>query len=324
MNEKYIVSPSPHTRCDVGTASIMRDVVIALLPALIAGIVIFGLRALIVVVVSVLSAVLSEHIWCICMKKKSTVYDMSAVVTGLLLAFVLPVSVPLYVPALGSIFAIIIVKELFGGLGNNFINPALAGRAFLLASFSQAMTTWYKPFYYKNADAVTGATPLNILKSGEALNATYKDLFIGNIGGCIGEVSAVALIIGFIYLLIRKVIRPHATLSYIISVGILGVIFGYNGYFTGDFLVSILTGGVMLGGIFMLTDYVTSPTTDKGNIVYGIFAAFVTTFIRLKGGYPEGVCYSILLANIIAPQLDKIFIPKKYGFIKIKKGGASK
>ena len=320
MDGKYIVSSSPHTKSAVSTANIMRDVVIALMPAAIAGIVIFGIRALIIMLLAVVSAVLSEHIWCLCLKKKTTVSDGSAFVTGLLLAFVLPVGVPFYVPVLGSIFAIIIVKELFGGLGNNFVNPALAGRAFLLASFSQAMTTWNLPFYYRTNDVITGATPLKILKAGENFDFTYKDLFLGNIGGSIGEVSAVMLLVGFIYLLIKKVIRPHATVSYIVTVGILGVIFGYNGYFTGDFLISILTGGVMLGGIFMLTVYVTSPTTDMGNIVYGILAALITIFIRLKGGYPEGVCYSILLANILAPQIDKFFIPKKYGYQKIKKG----
>ena len=324
MKEKYIVSSSPHVRSEVGTSKIMRDVIIALIPTIIAGTYIFGIKALLIILISVISAVFSEHIWCLITKKKTTVMDGSAAVTGVLLALTLPVGVPLFIPALGSIFAIIIAKALFGGLGHNFMNPALVGRAFLVASFSQAMTTWNKPFYYKGVEAVTGATPLNILKSGGELTATYKDLFLGNTGGCIGEVCAFALIIGFIYLLIKKVIRPFATLSYLLGVGVFGVIFGYNGYFTGDFLVSILTGGVMLGAIFMLTDYVTSPTTDRGNIIYGLLAALITIFIRLKGGYPEGVCYSILLVNILAPQIDKLFIPKKYGFVKVKKGGTAK
>ena len=324
MNEKYTVTSSPHVRSEVGTSKIMRDVIIALIPTIIAGTYIFGIRALLIILISVISAVFSEHIWCLITKKKTTVMDGSAAVTGILLALTLPVGVPLFIPALGSIFAIIIAKALFGGLGHNFMNPALVGRAFLVASFSQAMTTWNKPFYYKSVEAVTGATPLNILKSGGELTATYKDLFLGNTGGCIGEVCAFALIIGFIYLLVKKVIRPFATLSYILGVGVFGVIFGYNGYFTGDFLTSILTGGVMLGAIFMLTDYVTSPTTDRGNIIYGLLAALITTFIRLKGGYPEGVCYSILLVNILAPQIDKLFIPKKYGFVKVKKGGTAK
>ena len=324
MNEKYIVSSSPHVRSEVGTSKIMRDVIIALIPTVIAGTYIFGFRALLIMLISIISAVLSEHIWCLIVRKKTTIMDGSAAVTGLLLALTLPVGVPLFIPALGSIFAIIIAKALFGGLGNNFMNPALVGRAFLVASFSQAMTSWNKPFYYKGTEVITGATPLNVLKSGGELMVSYKDLFLGNTGGCIGEVCALALIIGFIYLLIRKVIRPFATLSYILGVGIFGVIFGYNGYFTGDFLTSILTGGVMLGAIFMLTDYVTSPTTDRGNIIYGLLAALITTFIRLKGGYPEGVCYSILLVNILAPQIDKIFLPKKYGFVKVKKGGTAK
>ena len=317
----YIVSPSPHVKSNTSTAQIMRDVIIALVPAIIAGVVIFGIRSLWVILSSLVGAVLSEHIWCMCLKKKTTITDGSAVVTGILLALTLPVNIPLYMPFLGSVFAIIIVKELFGGIGNNFMNPALAGRAFLLASFSSEMTSFTKPF---SVDAITTVTPLRALKSHENLAATYKDLFLGNIGGCIGEVCAFALIIGFIYLLVRKVILPHATISYVLGVGILGYIFGYEGLFTGDFLVSILTGGVLLGGIFMLTDYVTSPTTKMGNVIYGLIAALITTFIRLKGGYPEGVCYSILLVNILAPQIDKFFIPKKFGYVKIRKEGQVK
>lgn len=319
--DKLIVSSSPHIKSTTATSKIMRDVVIALIPAVIAGTVIFGVRSLWVILSSVSGAVLSEELWCLATKKKVTVTDGSAVVTGVLLALTLPVRIPLYMPFLGSVFAIIIAKELFGGLGNNFINPALAGRAFLLASFSGEMTSFTKPF---TADAVTTVTPLKSLKNSSGLNVSYKDLFFGNTGGCIGEVCAFALIIGFIYLLARKIILPHATLSYVLSVGILGFVFGYDGYFTGDFLVSILTGGVLLGGIFMLTDYVTSPTTKLGNVIYGILAALITTFIRIKGGYPEGVCYSILLCNIIAPQIDRYFIPKKYGYVKQKKEGTVK
>lgn len=317
----YIVSPSPHVKSNTSTAQIMRDVIIALVPAIIAGVAIFGIRSLWVILSALIGAVLSEHIWCMCLKKKTTITDGSAIVTGILLALTLPVNIPLYMPFLGSVFAIIIVKELFGGLGNNFMNPALAGRAFLLASFSSEMTSFTKPF---SVDAITTVTPLRALKAHENLAATYKDLFLGNIGGCIGEVCAFALIIGFIYLLVRKIILPHATISYVLGVGMLGYIFGYEGLFTGDFLVSILTGGVLLGGIFMLTDYVTSPTTKMGNVIYGLIAALITTFIRLKGGYPEGVCYSILLVNILAPQIDKFFIPKKFGYVKIRKEGQVK
>lgn len=315
MNEKLIVSTSPHIQTSYGVSKLMGNVLIALVPAVAAATWIFGIRALILILVSVCSAMLFEHLWCMFLKKPTTIFDLSAAITGVLLALTLPVGVSLYVPIVGAFFAIIVAKCLFGGLGNNFINPALAGRAFLLASYSLPMTTWAKPFYYKTGavDAVTGATPLKLLKAGEALDVSYLDLFIGNIGGSMGEVCALALILGFLYLWARKIIQPHATVSYVATVALLGWFFGYNGIMTGDPLTSILTGGVLLGGIFMLTDYTTSPTTGPGNVIAGILAGCLTIFIRLKGGYPEGVCYSILLVNILAPQIDKLIVPKKYG-----------
>lgn len=315
MNEKLIVSTSPHVQTGFGTQKLMGNVLIALLPAVIAATVIFGVRSLILIAISVCSAMLFEHLWCMVVKKPTTIFDLSAAITGVLLALTLPVGVPLYIPIVGSFFAIIVAKCLFGGLGNNFINPALAGRAFLLASYSLPMTTWAKPFYYTQGtvDAFTGATPLKLLKAGEAIDVSYLDMFLGNMGGCMGEVCALALLIGFLYLLIRKVIQPHITVSFVATVALLSLIFGQNGFFTGDPLTAILTGGVMLGGIFMLTDYTTSPTTPAGNIIAGIIAGILTVFIRIKGGYPEGVCYSILLVNILAPQIDKLIIPKKYG-----------
>lgn len=314
MNEKLIVSTSPHIQTSCGTDRLMLNVIIALMPAALASIIIFGARALLIIALSVIACVLSEYLWCKAQKKPSTVSDGSAVVTGLLLAFTLPVSVPWYIPVLGGIFAIIIAKELFGGLGNNFINPALAGRAFLLASFSQAMTSWTAPFAYKNAvDAETYATPLKLLKGGHEAGVSYLDMFFGNMGGSLGEVCALAILIGFIYLLITGTIKAYTTVSYVACVALMSWIFGYNGYFTGDPLTAVLTGGVMLGGVFMLTDYVTSPTTKLGNVIYGILAGLITVFIRVKGGYPEGVCYSILLSNILAPQIDKMIKPKKYG-----------
>ena len=315
MNEKLIVSTSPHIQTSYGTSKLMGNVLIALIPAVAAATWIFGIRALILILVSVCSAMLFEHLWCMLLKKPTTIFDLSAAITGVLLALTLPVGVPLYVPIVGTFFAIIVAKCLFGGLGNNFINPALAGRAFLLASYSLPMTTWAKPFYYKvgAVDVVTGATPLKILKAGESLDVGYLDLFLGNIGGSMGEVCALALIIGFLYLWGRKIIQPHITVSYVATVALLGWFFGYNGIMTGDALTSILTGGVLLGGIFMLTDYTTSPTTRLGNVIAGILAGCLTIFIRVKGGYPEGVCYSILFVNILAPQIDKLVVPKKYG-----------
>ena len=312
MNEKYIVSTSPHIRTKTGTDKLMFNVIIALIPAIIASYFVFGIKAIWVILMSLIACVVSEYLWCVLMKKEITIFDGSAAVTGILLAMTLPPSVPLYIPFLGGIFSIIIAKQLFGGLGNNFINPALAGRAFLLASFSEKMTTWTTPFS-GSVDAETYATPLKTLKAGGSIDLSYLDMFLGEMGGSLGEVCSVALLIGFVYLLFTKTIKAHATVSYIISVALFSWIFGYNGYFTGDPLTAILTGGVFLGGIFMLTDYVTSPTTNRGNILYGVLAGLITVFIRVKGGYPEGVCYSILLVNILAPQIDKLFIPKKYG-----------
>ncbi len=315
MNEKLIVSPSPHIQTGFGIGKIMGNVLIALIPAVAAATWIFGLRALVLIAIAVCSAMLFEHLWCTFFKKPTTIFDGSAAVTGTLLALTLPVGVDWYIPVVGSFFAIVVAKCLFGGLGNNFINPALAGRAFLLASYSLPMTTWQAPFSYQGGvvDAVTYATPLKLLKAGETVHLSYLDLFLGNMGGCMGEVCAIALLIGFVYLLLRKIIRPYATVSYVATVALLGWFFGYQGLMTGDPVMSVLTGGVLLGGIFMLTDYTTSPTTNLGNVVAGILAGALTIFIRLKGGYPEGVCYSILFVNILAPQIDKLILPKKYG-----------
>lgn len=327
INEKLIVTEAPHSRSGKTTSGIMLDVVIALIPALIAGVWIFGYRALVLAMVCVLASVFFEWAWCKLLKKPSSVGDLSAVVTGLLLALNLPVTMPFWMAAIGSLFAIIVVKQFFGGIGHNFMNPALAARAFLLTSWAQAMTTWTPPFakinLFSNADAVTTATPLTLIKEGAVEGLpSYLDLFLGNIGGCIGEVSALAILIGAAYLLIKGVISIKIPACYIITVAIMTFIFGgENGLFTGDPLLHILSGGLMLGAFFMATDYVTTPYTRKGQIVFGIGCGIITSVIRLYGGYPEGVSYAILLMNVASPLIDKFTAPKRFGLAKKVKGG---
>lgn len=309
-----VVNSSPHLRDKDSTASIMRDVVIALTPAGIYAVYLFGVRALYVIAVSVAACVVSEYISCKVMKKKVSIYDWSAVVTGILLAYTLPPTVPLWLPLIGGAFAIVIVKMLFGGIGYNFVNPALAARAFLAASWPVLMTTWIKP----GMDAVSGATPLALIKKGgEAAGGalpSLMDLFIGNVGGSLGETSAVLLLIGGIYLILRKVITPEIPVMFIGTVAVMTwLLGGNNGLFTGDFLYHILAGGLFLGAFFMATDYTTSPVTFKGRIIMGIGCGIITAVIRLYGGYPEGVCYSILLMNVAVPLIDKYTIPRKFG-----------
>lgn len=306
--DQYIMSSSPHVRSSETTARIMRDVIIALLPATAFGVYIFGLNVLWVVLMSVATAMLAETLLQKLMHKKVTISDGSAAVTGLLLALNLPPSVPLWIPFLGAAFAIAIVKQCFGGLGYNFLNPALAARAFLLVSWPTAMTTWTIP----GADAVSSATPLAALKMGGTL-ASYSDMFVGNIGGCIGETSAIALIIGGLYLIIRRVIDPRIPVIYIGTVALLTWIAGPDGLFTGDALYHILGGGLMLGAFFMATDYTTSPMSASGKMIFAAGCGVLTSVIRLWGGYPEGVSYSILLMNLVVPLIDKAFVPKRFG-----------
>ena len=317
MEDKLIVSYAPHIRKERYISTSMRDVLIALLPALIGSIFFFGIRSLLVVATSVITCVLAEYIWNRLLKKKNSITDLSAAVTGVLLAFCMPPSIPIYMVIVGGIFAIIIVKCFFGGIGQNIVNPALAARAFLLACWPVAMTDWTIP----KADAVSGATPLAVMKGvGEGSLAKYTDLFFGtNIGGCIGEVSALLLIIGGIYLIARKVITPAIPVTYILTVGLFGFIFSKNGLLNGDFIYSILAGGVFLGGIFMATDYTTSPLTTKGQILYAFLAGIITGVIRVYGGYPEGVTYAILIMNIATPLIDKAITPKYFGkAVKVK------
>lgn len=315
--DKYTLSSSPHVRSAETTGRIMRDVIIALLPATVLGIVFFGWNALWVVLVSTAAAVATEALLQKLMKKKITITDGSAAVTGLLLALNLPPSVPLYIPIVGSVFAIAIVKQCFGGIGCNFLNPALAARAFLMLSWPTAMTSWTMP-----ADAVSAATPLAAIKvAGAGDPSPYLDMFLGNVGGCIGETSALALLIGGIYLVARRVIDPSIPVVYIATVGVFTWVAGPDGLFTGDGLYHILAGGLMLGAIYMATDYTTSPMTIKGRIVFALGCGVLTSVIRLWGGYPEGVSYSILLMNLVVPLLDKAFKPRMFGSAALKEAG---
>ena len=296
------VSLSPHVRSGATTRRIMLDVCLALLPAVIFAVYWFGFGVLLTVLLSVASAILSEFLMEKALRRPVTIDDGSAAVTGLLLALTLPAGTPWYVPELGSVFAICIAKQVFGGLGDNFVNPALAGRAFLLASFPAAMTT-----YPLVADAVTSATPLSSEFAG---SVDYLQAFIGRIGGCIGEVSTLALLIGAAYLLIRRVIDWRIPLSYLGTMALLTVIGG------GNVLDSVLLGGTVLGAFFMATDYVTSPVTSWGRVIYGVGIGIINYTIRRWGAYPEGTTYAILLMNIAAPLIERFTRPRKYGEVK--------
>ena len=305
----FVVSGTPHVRSKESIQSIMRDVIIALVPATAAGIYYFGLRALILIVAAIISAVFFEWLYEKITKKPVTINDLSAVVTGLLLAMNLPASAPVWVAIVGSAFAIIFAKQLFGGLGQNFINPALAGRAFLLASYPTEMTTWVVPNGLA-ADAATYATPLAQLKNG-ALDASLKQLVIGQVGGTIGETCAIALIIGGIYLLYKHVISWKIPVIYIATVFILFAVIGRHGMRMP--LQEIFAGGVMLGGIFMATDYASSPVTPKGQVIFAVGAGLLTYLIRTFGGYPEGGSYSILIMNCCVPLIERFTEPTIFG-----------
>ncbi|OPZ84021.1 MAG: Electron transport complex protein RnfD [Firmicutes bacterium ADurb.Bin419] len=313
MENKIIVSSSPHIRDNGSTRRIMLDVVISLLPATAFGIYSFGVSAALVILVSILSCVLSEYLARKVLKKESTISDLSAVVTGLLLALNLPSTIPIWMAAVGGAVAIVIVKQLFGGLGQNFMNPALVARVFLLNAYLKQMTTFVNP----GVDTISSATPLysikEYVKGNEATLSGYWDLFIGNIPGCIGEVSVVALLIGAVYLLVRRVISLEIPVSFIGSVAILTWIFGGKTLFTGDGLYHILSGGLMLGAFFMATDYATSPVTFKGRVIMGIGCGILTSVIRIYTGLPEGVSYAILLMNICVPLIDRYTVPKSFG-----------
>ena len=306
----FVVSGTPHVRSKESIQSIMRDVIIALVPATAAGIYYFGMNALVLVIAAIVSAVAFEALCQKVMKKPVTVSDLSAVVTGLLLAMNLPAAAPVWVAIVGSAFAIIFGKQLFGGLGQNFINPALAGRAFLLASYPTEMTTWSVPNGLEVADAATYATPLAQLKGGN-LEASLGELLLGQCGGTIGETCAIALIIGGVYLLYKHVISWKIPVIYIATVAILFGVIGRHGVRMP--LQEIMAGGVMLGGIFMATDYASSPVTPKGQIIFAVGAGLITYLIRTFGGYPEGVSYSILIMNCCVPLIERFTEPTIFG-----------
>ena len=321
-NLKLIASSSPHIRSNEDTRSIMLDVIIALLPAMGWSIYCFGIKALVLTLVSVVSCVFFEWAYRKLMKKSCMVGDLSAVVTGMLLSFVCPVDLPWWVIIIGAFFSIVVVKQLYGGIGCNFLNPALAGRAFLLASYATAMTTWAIPKI--RPDVTSAATPMAIMKEGteEAFttlmsNYSIGDMFIGKVGGSLGEVSALCLLVGGIYLLIRKVISWQIPVAYIGTVAILTLIAAPAGMDNVQYMLyNVFGGGLMLGAIFMATDYATSPVTKPGQLIFGIGCGLITVFIRYFGSYPEGVCYSILVMNCCTWIIDKYTKPTRFGVDK--------
>ena len=311
MRDKLIVCISPHLHKDESVNKIMWMVVISLIPAGVAGVFIFGVGALWVILLGIVSALITEWIMQLLTKRRVTILDGSALLTGLLLAYNLPPKVPFWLPIVGSFFAIAIGKQVFGGLGQNIFNPALVGRVFLMASWPKYMTTFTKPLNY---DAITSATPLAALKEGKVLESISNwNLFWGMREGCIGEVCIFALLLGALFLFIRGYISWHIPITYIFVVGLFTYIFGPKGLFSGDWLFHILSGGLILGAFFMATDYVTSPLTRKGQIIFGIGCGLITAIIRLWGGYPEGVSYAILMMNAATPIIDRYTKSRIYG-----------
>lgn len=326
MAKKLTVSASPHVRSNETTTGIMLDVIIALMPALVMSIVYFGLRALVLTVVCVCSSVIFEALSRKIMKRPNTIGDLSAVVTGIILAFNLPATMPLWMAAIGSLIAIVVVKQMFGGIGQNFVNPAMTARIILMTSFPTAMANWVVPFTNTwSADAVTSATPMATLagvhggdiSSVSDVLPTLTQMLVGNHGGSMGEVCSIALICGGLYLMLRKVISPIIPLTFI---GTVAVVMLFAGSFNLEFVAyQLLGGGLMLGAFFMATDYTTSPINKKGKIIFGIGCGLITSVIRLFGSLPEGVSFSIILMNILVPHIENMTTPKPFGSVKEKK-----
>ena len=341
MNNNFIIESSPHLHHPDSTSRIMLDVIIALIPAGIWGVVVFGVKALVVIAVSIIGAVLGEYIMCKVFKK-FTLTDYSAVLTGLLVGYNMPPAVPVWIPFIASLFAMLVVKWAFGGLGCNWMNPALGGRLFVFFSWTGYMTKWSAPCTnFATIDAVGGASPLGFVKTGmmdfsgsvsgpveymkqAGYDVGYMDLFLGNISGCIGEVSALLLILGGIYLLYRKVITWEIPGAYLITFAVFTWIFGglkfTHSLFTGDVLFNLLSGGLMLGAIYMATDMVTTPLSSKGQIIFGIGCGFLTFLIRFYGSFPEGVSLAIVLMNMVVPLIDRFSKTRVFGVEPVKKG----
>ncbi|MBO6307361.1 MAG: RnfABCDGE type electron transport complex subunit D [Oribacterium sp.] len=310
MNKMLNLSSNPHIRDEVTTSEIMRDVVIAMIPTTLYGIIQWGFNAALVVILTVAFAVLSEYAYEKFMKMTITVGDWSAAVTGLILALNCPPDIPVWIPCVGAVFAIIVIKMLYGGLGKNWMNPALGARCFLLISFAGKMTGWT----VVGPDAMSGATPLAFMKAGgDMAKVDLMNLFLGRIPGTIGEVSKLCLLIGAAYLIIKKVISPKIPCIYIATVAVFTLLFGGHGFDINYVLCEILGGGLIFGAFFMATDYVTSPITPKGQIVYAIILGVMTGLFRLFGGSAEGVSYAIILTNIIVPVINLKTIPKAFG-----------
>ncbi|MCI8441854.1 MAG: RnfABCDGE type electron transport complex subunit D [Provencibacterium sp.] len=317
MANRLVIKSSPHLKSPMNTQMIMRDVIIALIPAFICSVVIFGLRALLLVSICVASCVVFEYLSRLVMKRDNSISDLSAVVTGILLAFNLPVTFPIWMAVIGSFFAIVVVKQLFGGLGQNFVNPAIAGRVFLLISFATPMTDWLLPQKGEEGVAlVAGATPLVHIARGEmeAL-PSLTDMLLGIRGGCLGETAALALLVGAAYLLWRGVIRPVIPATFLGTVFVLSLLMGQNP------LYQLLSGGVILGACFMATDYVTSPSTFKGKLIFAFGCGLITMMIRVYGSYPEGVSFAILFMNILVPHINSLTRTKPFGVLEPKKEG---
>ncbi len=318
MENKFVVSMSPHIHEEEGISGIMLDVIIALIPAVIAGVYYFGLRAAMVILTAVAACVFFEYVYTRAMKKKNTVRDLSAVVTGILIGLNMPSAIPLWMVVIGSGFAILLVKQLYGGIGKNFMNPALAARCFMLIAWAGAMTTFPIPF--EGADTISSATPLAVMSGvSEGAIPSLRDAFWGAIPGSLGETSVFAILIGFVYLLVRKVISWKIPVTYVLVFAVLTYFFGENSSTMSrlDFtLMQVLTGGLMLGAVFMATDYTTTPTTPMGTYIFAIGCGVITFVLRRFGGYPEGVSFSILLMNILVPQIDKFTVPKKFGEVR--------